>query len=251
MLDQDAIIEEVSLGLGKRKGVGFGKWSPRMLALGASFPLEGYPPFMKHHWNPVTCLAAWILCLFALFVAVPHGLGSSDPRIPEKTPAGKKTLIPVNERQGSAVIYEEVLQGPAVTSPEIVISLSKQRVYLLLGGELAIDSPIASGRKEGWTPKGSFTVLEKDLNHHSNKYGDLVDETGRVIRKNVTSGASGGIFRGATMKYFLRLNQEGVGMHAGILPGYPASHGCIRLPREVAERLYKIVPTGTPVLVTD
>jgi hypothetical protein len=206
---------------------------------------------MKRHRIPATCLAAWILGLFALFVAVPHGLGASDPRIPEKTPAGKKTLIPVNERQGSAVIYEEVLQGPAIASPEIVISLSKQRVYLLLGGELAIDSPIASGRKEGWTPKGSFTVLEKDLNHHSNKYGDLVDGGGHLIRKNVTSGAAGGFFRGASMKYFLRLTQEGVGMHAGILPGYPASHGCIRLPREVAERLYKIVPTGTPVLVTD
>lgn len=182
----------------------------------------------------------------------PHG---ADPvpalRIPEKEPAGKKTLIPVNERQGKAVLYEEILNGSPGKPSGIVISLSRQRVYLLLGGELAIDSPIASGRKEGWTPKGSFTVLEKDLNHHSNRYGDLVDGEGRVIRKNVTCGAAGGTFRGASMKYFLRLTWEGVGMHAGILPGYPASHGCIRLPREVAERLFKIVPTGTPVLVTD
>jgi lipoprotein-anchoring transpeptidase ErfK/SrfK len=174
-----------------------------------------------------------------------------DLKIPEKSPSGKKTMIPVNERQGKAVLYEEILGEPPGKSPGIVISLSRQRVYLLLGGELAIDSPIASGRKEGWTPKGSFTVLEKDLNHKSNRYGDLVDGEGRVVRKNVTCGATGGTFRGASMKYFLRLTWEGVGMHAGILPGYPASHGCIRLPREVAERLFKIVPTGTPVLVTD
>jgi hypothetical protein len=174
-----------------------------------------------------------------------------DLRIPERIPAGKKTLIAVNERQGPGVFYEEILGRDGGKAPGIVISLSRQRVYLLLGGELAIDSPIASGRKEGWTPKGSFTVLEKDLNHKSNRYGDLVDGEGRVVRKNVTCAVSGGTFRGAPMKYFLRLTWEGVGMHAGFLPGYPASHGCIRLPREVAARLFKIVPTGTPVLVTD
>jgi len=212
---------------------------------------------MKRHRISKGPFVAFVLCLHCLFGALlfsPLGLiasDASDPRISAKAPLGKKTLIPVNERQGNAVIYEEVLNGAVSKPSEITISLSKQRVYLLIGGELAIDSPIASGRRQGWTPKGSFTVLEKDLNHHSNRYGDLVDDQGRIVRKNVTCGASGGIFRGANMKYFLRLTWEGVGMHAGILPGYPASHGCIRLPREVAERLFKIVPTGTPVLVTD
>jgi lipoprotein-anchoring transpeptidase ErfK/SrfK len=212
------------------------------------------PPLMKRHRNPPDCCRALILFLPALFLASPdqsRASETSSPGIVQKVPLGKKTLIPVNERQGNAVIYEEVLNGSAGKSSEIMISLSKQRCYLLLGGELAIDSPIASGRKEGWTPKGSFTVLEKDLNHKSNRYGDLVDGEGRVVRKNVTCGASGGTFRGAPMKYFLRITWEGVGMHAGFLPGYPASHGCIRLPREVAERLFKIVPTGTPVRVTD
>jgi len=209
---------------------------------------------MKRHRNPSGGCKALILCMSAWFLASPHqsrGSGTSDPGIVQKTPAGNKTIIPVNERQGNAVIYEEVLGGTVAKPAEITISLSRQRVCLLLGGELAIDSPIASGRKDGWTPKGSFTVLEKDLNHKSNRYGDLVDGEGKVIRKNVTCGVSGGTFRGAPMKYFLRLTWEGVGMHAGFLPGYPASHGCIRLPREVAERLFKIVPTGTPVSVTD
>jgi lipoprotein-anchoring transpeptidase ErfK/SrfK len=171
--------------------------------------------------------------------------------VPERPPPGKKTLIPVNERQGKAVLYEEILNGAGTKAAGIVISLSRQKVYLVVGGETAIDSPIASGRKEGWTPKGRFRIMEKDPDHRSNRYGDLLDGDGKVIRRNVTCGTAGGIFRGASMKWFLRLNQEGVGMHAGILPGYPASHGCIRLPREVAERLYRIVPTGTPVLVTD
>jgi len=170
-----------------------------------------------------------------------------DLRIPSGGSSGKKRVIPVNERQGNAVLYEEVLNRGGAKDAGIVISLSRQRAYFLLGNELAIETPIASGRKEGWTPKGSFRILEKDPNHRSNKYGDLVDSEGRVVRKNVTCGASGGTFRGASMKWFLRLSWEGVGMHAGILPGYPASHGCIRLPRDVAERLYRIVSLGTPV----
>ena len=209
---------------------------------------------MKSHLIPTGSFAALILWLVAWFLGASHQLtacGIFETKIPEKAPSGKKTLIPVNEHQGKAVLYEEALNGAEGKSAEIVISLSRQRVYLLLGGELAIDSPIASGKKQGWTPKGQFTVMEKDPNHHSNRYGDLVDGDGKVICKNVTCGTSGGIFRGASMKWFLRLNQEGIGLHAGILPGYPASHGCIRLPKEVAERLYKIVPTGTPVLVTD
>lgn len=195
--------------------------------------------------------AGMVLSRYPVFCAGIPREPAFDLRIPDKPPAGKRTLIPVNERQGSAVLYEGILNGPAGRDAGIVISLSGQRVYLLLGGEIAIDSPIASGRREGWTPKGAFRILEKDPDHRSNRYGDLLDGNGRVVRRNVTCGASGGTFRGATMKWFLRLTWEGVGMHAGILPGYPASHGCIRLPREVAERLYRIVPTGTPVLVTD
>jgi lipoprotein-anchoring transpeptidase ErfK/SrfK len=206
------------------------------------------PPFMKSHLILPDSCASLILCVSVLLLANPHGLIASGSKGRE---TGERILIPVNERQGSAVIYEKVISQSTAKSPEIMISLSKQRFCLMLGGELAIDSPIASGRKEGWTPKGSFTVLENDLNHQSNRYGDLVDCEGRVIRKNVICGATGGTFRGATMKYFLRLTWEGVGMHAGILPGYPASHGCIRLPKDVAERLFKIVPTGTPVSVTD
>lgn len=158
----------------------------------------------------------------------------------------------VNKEQGEAVIYGERLVGISCEAQfRVLISLSRQRLYLLSCNNVVLESPIASGRKAGWTPKGCYSILEKELNHRSNKYGDLVDANGCVIRRNVVNGAKGGTFRGAPMKYFMRLSYEGVGMHAGILPGYPASHGCIRLPHEVAEFLYGRLRTKTPVWVVD
>jgi lipoprotein-anchoring transpeptidase ErfK/SrfK len=263
MFDQCPIIEEGRRKLGKPK-------SARALNFPGALRLAvSGLHFMKPHRIRQVTPRSWMLLLLPVLLAftgpaqalreheaiIPLPESSVDGfpelRIPDKSPSGKKTLIPVNERQGQAVFYEEILESSGAKQAGIVISLSRQRVYLLLGTELAIDSPIASGRKPGWTPKGRFRIMEKDPNHRSNRYGDLVDEDGRVVRRNVTCGASGGIFRGASMKWFLRLNEEGVGMHAGILPGYPASHGCIRLPGEVAARMYRIVTTGTPVLVTD
>lgn len=137
----------------------------------------------------------------------------------------------------------------------IVVSLSKQRAYLMVGEKAGIDTPISSGRRNGWTPKGNFKVLEKDPDHHSTLYGEFVDGSGHVVRSGVSSrldaAPSGTSFRGAPMKYFLRLTPEGVGMHAGILPGYPASHGCIRLPPEIAKLLYSFVTVNTPVIVEE
>lgn len=187
-------------------------------------------------------LVGILLCLFVL------GSGHASRLIADEC---REVRVPVNERQGDVLLYPAALGKAPMQASTILISLGKQRAWLMVGNEIAVDTPIASGRKEGWTPKGSFCILDKDPNHHSSKYGDLVDASGTVLRKNVTAGVSGGIFRGASMKWFLRLNEEGVGMHAGYLPGVPASHGCIRLPREAAERIYKAVLVGTPVIVTD
>lgn len=170
----------------------------------------------------------------------------------------KGKMRPASElisQQDQGKIYPSVLSKSSQEPLSIVISLSKQRAYLLVGGRVAVDSPISSGRRNGWTPKGSFSVLEKDPNHRSNLYGNFVDATGRVIRSGVSSridaAPSGTHFSGSPMKYFLRLTPQGVGMHAGILPGYPASHGCIRLPQEMAELIYSKVSVNTPVIVED
>lgn len=152
-------------------------------------------------------------------------------------------------------ITPSVLERAEKEPVAVVISLSKQRAYLLVGGRVAVDSPISSGRRNGWTPKGDFMVLEKDPNHYSNLYGNFVDRNGRVVRSGVSSrmdaAPSGTTFQGSPMKYFMRLTEKGVGMHAGILPGYPASHGCIRLPHEMAELIYQKVSLKTPVRVED
>ena len=76
---------------------------------------------------------------------------------------------------------------------------------------------------------------------------------GRVVRAGVSlkidSAPSGTHYVGAPMKWFMRLTDDGVGMHIGILPGYPASHGCIRMPADIAPLFYQKVKVGTPVEV--
>ena len=100
---------------------------------------------------------------------------------------------------------------------------------------------------------GKITVLEKDKSHHSTLYGDFRDSSGRIVRAGVSAridaAPSGTHFTGAEMKWFIRLTGDGVGMHLGILPGYPASHGCIRMPSQAAELFYTHVNVGTPVEV--
>ena len=106
------------------------------------------------------------------------------------------------------------------------------------------------------TPSGDYKIMEKDSDHRSSVYGDFVSSrTWRVVRAGVStridSAPSGTVYRGAPMRWFMRLTNDGVGMHSGILPGYPASHGCIRLPDEIAKLFYTKVKIGTPVSVGD
>ena len=147
-----------------------------------------------------------------------------------------------------------LMEGANPDNTRVEISISKQRAYLLVNGERAIDSPISSGKNAGMTPRGDFKVLEKDPEHHSNIYGNFVDSRGRVVRSGVSmridSAPSGTRFTGAPMRYFMRF-ADAVGMHVGILPGYPASHGCVRMPAEIAPLFYKSVKVGTPVTVED
>ena len=178
------------------------------------------------------------------------GLSATEVEIGKMKPASE--LI---SQQEKGKIFPSVLAKASQEQLSIVVSLSKQRAYLMVGGRVGIDSPISSGRRNGWTPKGTFTVLEKDPDHHSTLYGNFIDSGGRVVRSGVSSridaAPSGTRFTGAPMKYFLRLTPQGVGMHAGILPGYPASHGCIRLPQEMAELFYSKVTVNTPVTVDE
>lgn len=109
----------------------------------------------------------------------------------------------------------------------LVIDLTRQRILLYRGGVPIAASTISSGSDGRETPTGMFTILQKEVVHRSRTYDD------------------------APMPYMQRLTEKGVAMHAGNLPGYPASHGCIRLPRAFAKLLYGITELGTPVMITD
>ena len=176
---------------------------------------------------------------------------SAPPRMVSPAPMRKATDM--IHRQDPIKINQKLLNQLSLDRVHIVVSLPKQRAYLLMGDEVVIDSPISSGKRGHESPHGSFSVLEKDPNHHSSIYGDFVDRAGRTVRAGVSakidSAPSGTHFEGAAMKWFMRLTDEGVGMHVGILPGYPASHGCIRMPGEGAKLFYDHVKIGTPVRV--
>lgn len=108
----------------------------------------------------------------------------------------------------------------------IVVSLADQSLYAYNGTELVAYSNISSGKPGHETPTGTFTVSQKDVDHHSNLYEN------------------------APMPFYMRLTDGGVGLHAGFIPGYPASHGCVRLPMGMARELYQHVQSGTPVEIT-
>jgi hypothetical protein len=139
-------------------------------------------------------------------------------------------------------------------SPSVKISLGEQRAYFYKGGVLVGVSQLSTGREGLNTPLGHFKITQKDKDHVSSLFGDYVDSAGTVVVPNVDINKDpkppGAHFRGTPMPYFMRI-VSGTGMHAGYLPGYPASHGCIRMPEFMAENFFKSVSVGTPVTITN
>src|SRR6266704_3002779 len=180
---------------------------------------------------------------------------SSAPRPAPTAPQPLRKASDLIRKQEPVKINQSLLKQVTPDSVHVVISLPKQRAYLMLGEQIVIDSPVSSGKRGHTSPTGHLPVLEKDPNHHSSLYGDFVDSSGRIVRAGVSaridSAPSGTHFVGAPMKWFLRLTEDGVGMHIGILPGYPASHGCVRESAEGAKLFYDRVKVGTPVDVGD
>ena len=109
----------------------------------------------------------------------------------------------------------------------LTIDLTAQRLMVYHNGALIAASAISTGSAGRETPTGVFTILEKKEMHRSSTYHD------------------------APMPFMQRLTSKGIAIHAGDLPGYPASHGCIRLPNEFAKKLYGITEIGTAVMITD
>jgi lipoprotein-anchoring transpeptidase ErfK/SrfK len=133
----------------------------------------------------------------------------------------------------------------------VEVDLGRQTAYLLRGRHVVMQSPISSGRYGHLTETGSFKVIEKERNHHSSIYGKIVDPSGRTVIADADVDMRvprGCRFVPAPMPYFMRFHGAD-GLHAGYLPGYPASHGCVRMPEELAIAFYNAVEVGTPVTV--
>jgi hypothetical protein len=148
-------------------------------------------------------------------------------------------------------IWEPHLAPTGTLHIEIYPDYNRLLVYR---NRIQIGASTLSAGKEGHaTPPGIYKILQKSINHRSNLYGSFVDAaTGTIVQKDVGIRdpiPPGSVFQGASMPYFMRLTNDGVGLHAGYLPGYNASHGCIRLPNGFVERLYAEVRIGTLVQV--
>lgn len=134
----------------------------------------------------------------------------------------------------------------------IVVRLKKQRAYLYKGGKQVAEARISPGREGYGTPVGKFTVIRKDADHRSSVYGSYVDDSGTVVthsvdvRKNPKPANTH--FLGAPMPFFVEFS-PGYGLHAGYLPGYPASHGCVRMSYWKARQFFDAAKVGTPVSV--
>lgn len=213
------------------------------------------------------------LSLFSATVALllssfaPPPLPATEPRLPEPLAGELLKLQPGCEadascfrvRQGPAIVAEpdfaasvptieltvpaapppaapaqpvlveaepEPAPPPRTSGVRVVVSIPEQKAYVFEDGELVFSSPVSTGKRGHSTPAGTFPILQKKVHHRSNKYDN------------------------APMPYMQRLTWSGIALHAGTVPGYPASHGCIRFPRSFAKRLYGMTDFSTLVTVT-
>ncbi len=138
-------------------------------------------------------------------------------------------------------------------SPLIRINRAQQKAFFYKGGVLVGVSRISSGTEGYDTRPGKFKIIQKSKDHKSSIYGVFKDKvTGQVIDDDVDIRVKkvppGAVFVNAPMPNFMRFD-GGIGLHTGFLPGYPASHGCVRMPHHMSEKFFENVQIGTPVIV--
>ena len=138
-------------------------------------------------------------------------------------------------------------------SPLIRINRGQQKAFFYKGGVLVGVSRISSGTEDHGTPAGRYKITEKHEDHVSSAYGVFKDRaTGMTTNDSVDirkdKPKANEIFYNAPMPNFMRFN-GGIGMHTGYLPGYAASHGCIRMPHHMSTKFFENVQLGTPVVV--
>ncbi|TWI04984.1 L,D-transpeptidase-like protein [Luteimonas cucumeris] len=142
---------------------------------------------------------------------------------------GAKQSSPVGTPPSQLKPGEWIWDGNELTAGPIavVVSLTEQRAYVYRNGLLIGVSTVSTGKKGHETPTGVFTILQKDKDHHSSLYNN------------------------APMPYQQRLTWGGIALHAGGLPGYPESHGCVHLPTEFARQLFVATHMGMTVVISE
>ena len=123
--------------------------------------------------------------------------------------------------------YGWASDAPAAGAVSIVVSIPRQLAFVYRDDQLIGISTVSTGKEGHETPIGTFTILQKQTMHRSNLYDD------------------------APMPWMQRLTWDGVALHAGAIPGHPASHGCVRLPAAFAKQLYTLTQLGATVTITD
>lgn len=148
---------------------------------------------------------------------------------------------------------EQLLSQTNASNSWVKISLKKQRGFLMNGEQVVLDYPICSGIASRPTPPGDYKVLEKIVDKRSNLYGKILDADGNVVNSDADSRTDtipeGGKFLGASMSYWMRMTNDGVGHHVGPIRRYPASHACVRGPSKTMPIVYSKMEVGSRIFV--
>src|SRR5215469_7329289 len=174
-----------------------------------------------------SCLAAWSSSADARGMGAPYGWYDGWYAPPAAMPARKARVAPTATKKEKAepkkkdVGFGQMPKGPL----QVVVSIGNQKVTLFSNGVRVAQGPVSTGVPGRPTPTGVFSIIEKDRYHHSNLYSN------------------------APMPYMQRITWSGVALHEGVLPGYPASHGCIRMSHDFAQKLWPVTNLGVRVIV--
>jgi len=195
------------------------------------------------------CIAA---CLLLVMILTANGTARAQSQ--NKASYDSKHTVRRQYSEDERVRYQlwDYSWNPQPDEPitRIEVRIGEQKVYVYQDDYVAGVSPTTTGKDGHDTPTGHYTVLRKEINHKSNLYGVMVDKNGYIVDADAKAGdvaPAGAVYDSADMPYYMRIRDDGTGLHAGYLPGYRASHGCIRLPNAFAELLFSNVSEGTPV----
>ena len=189
----------------------------RVTGYGAAFSIERL-------WRVAVLTAAGTIGVSSHAEAALYYWSDSEPGLSRPDPAAqpRRPKPRIAKKAGAPEKESSKPQGPVIIS----ISIDQQKLRLYDANGLFAETPISTGMRGHPTPMGVFSVIQKDRLHHSN------------------------IYSGAPMPYMQRITWSGIAIHAGVLPGYPASHGCIRMPMAFAMKMWTWTKMGARVVVT-